>query len=79
MLPSRVFTEMMGRLKETKVAADVAAVPISCGTEGAGGGIGKTVADAVFGGDGAADATNGIAQWNCVEDGGAADGAPSMM
>jgi len=57
---------MMGRLKGTKVAADVAAVPISCGTEGAGGGIGKTVADAVFVGDGTVDAANGVAVWNCV-------------
>ena len=89
MLPSRVFTEMMGRLKGTKVAANVAAVPISYGTEGAGGGIGKTVADTVFVGDGAVDAANGVAVWNCagtaaaagdvVEDGSAADGAPSMM
>ena len=88
-MPSRVFTEMMGRLKATKAAADVAAAPTFCGDKGAGGGIGKTVADAVFVGDGTVDAANGVAVWNCastaaaagdvVEDGGATDSAPSMM
>ena len=88
-MPSRVFTETMGRLKATKAAADVAAAPTFCGVEGAGGGISKTVVDAVFVGDGTADAVNGAAVWNSastiaatgdvVEDGSAADGTPSMM
>ena len=64
MLPSTVFTETMGRLKATEAAADIATAPTSCNAEGAGGGISKTVADAIFVGDGTADAVNGAAVWN---------------